>query len=150
MITVGVELGPKIAAIGKMFSPEERRGLMYVVATDMRDNIDTQFESQGAHFLGRRWQHLSERRLAERKAKDPAGPWPILQDTGNLRRSWETVATSERATVGTAGVSYASPHEFGQDRLPQRKILPYDALAREIAVTSAEVYVELMVGKLPK
>lgn len=146
MINVTVTLSPRLLGLDKVLGPEDRRALFFLIGQDMVTEIGEQFETQGRHFLGSQWKDLSERRKAEREAK---GTWPgkILQDTGALKRNRDAVATSESSTVRLTQ-QYASTHEFGEGRVPQRKILPPLDVARGIAVRSAQAYIELVVNKI--
>ena len=143
MINLSVELSPRVLGLDKVLGPEDRRQMLGVIGQDMVTEIGEQFETQGRHFLGSQWQDLSEWRKAERRAK---GTWPgkILQDTGALKRNTNLSVTSEVVTVGLLQ-QYASTHEFGEGRVPQRKILPRLDLAKTIATKSAVAYVDIVI-----
>ena len=144
MINFKAVIDPRLLDLGNnVLGPKQRQQMLFVVGQDMVEEIGQQFDTQGVHFLGRRWQDLSERRKSERAAK---GTWPglILQDTGNLKRSRNNIATDSVATVRLTA-NYASTHEQGEDNIPQRKILPPENVAKTVAIKSAQAYIDIVV-----
>ena len=90
--------------------------------------MDQQFRTQGAYFLGAEWTPLSPA-YARRKPKPPS-PFGILYRSGDLYRS----LTSEQAdghvkhltptdAVMGSSIEYGKYHQSGGGKLPQRKIL---------------------------
>lgn len=89
--------------------------------------MDEQFRTEGAYFLGGGWAPLSPE-YAKRKPKPPA-PFGILYRSGDLYRSLATEGaghvkrlTPTDAVMGTVDEK-AKWHQVGDARLPQRKIL---------------------------
>ena len=94
------------------------------------------------------WGELSKAtKKARRKGKGKNKEPKILQDTGHLRRSFVGDATSQLARVGTV-IKYSEYHEDGTEKIPQRKMLPSDERAMEIAVETTDKYIDNQIKKL--
>jgi len=86
----------------------------------------TKHESGSLH-----WKRLSPATIAMRREGGGSGTPQILRDTGNLMNRWERSATAS-AGVLKSKQNYSATHEFGQGRVPQRKIFPTAKQGREI------------------
>jgi len=69
------------------------------------------------------WKPLSKRTLAERRKGKGKGRPKILDDTGRLKSNWKRSA-SDRFGVLESMLEYSSTHEFGEGKVPKRKIFP--------------------------
>lgn len=88
-----------------------------------------------------KWPPLSPVTIALRR-KGPRGdvsPKP-LQDTGRLKGGFEVSATDKAGFVKNR-VNYASIHENGKGRVPQRKMFPTVKQGEEIAKPAYEAFV---------
>lgn len=83
------------------------------IADQLSTSTKANFNSQGGRF-GTRW--------ASRKQ---AYPWPILQKTGRLSKSFKTSYTNKSASI-TNNASYAKYHQLGTRKLPVRGILGWN------------------------
>ena len=95
--------------------------------------VDQNFKAEG---FEKKWKALSPITIARRTNKSST----ILQDRGNLKNSFNKGGplnkfnlTKATVTIGSQ-VQYASAHELGQRRIPQRKILPTKATAHKHAI----------------
>jgi len=70
--------------------------------------IDKGFRTQGIATTGKKWKGLSENTIYARRRKSSK----ILQDTGNLRRSFVMDFSEKQVKVGTA-LAFAEVHEKG-------------------------------------
>lgn len=145
MISITVDIGPRIEKVNKLFNPSMRQDMMEDIVQNLYgEHIVEQFNTQGALF-GKKWKQLSESRIEQRKK---AGTWPaetpILVEYGYLRGRWDLRWTSEAGYLRTLA-TYASTHEFGEGRVPQRKILPPPLVGKAIVVGLANRYIDLVV-----
>lgn len=118
----------------------DQRNLLKRVGIQWLNEISSNFENQGNE--GTAWVPLKAKTLERRRKGKGAGEGLILQDTGELRRSFTMDAGSVTLKVGTVKV-YAPPHEYGwpEKNIPQRKMLPTDQRELEIAITTAESFI---------
>ncbi|WP_102158678.1 phage virion morphogenesis protein [Zhihengliuella halotolerans] len=85
-----------------------------------------QFETQGRRLGNSKWAPLSPKYAAQKARAFPG--MPLLVATGDLRKSLAfrpfgiDEITSKGMTLGTA-VPYASYHQRGTPRMPQRKLV---------------------------
>lgn len=104
------------------------------VAEVLHDTVSSQFDDEGAHGLGSRWQQLNEDYEAWKRAK--VGDKPILQLTGAMRRAFLEDGTRDLTDThlvwgidtqtdedGQPIKTYADAHQAGKGRMPQRKIV---------------------------
>lgn len=106
--------------------------------------VQKNFASQGGEHKNNfgPWKKLSLKTIAGRRK----GSSKILQDTGRLKNSFEFKASSKGAVLFTR-VKYAKKHEFGEGRIPQRKIMPSDKQAEEIIKPVYKKFAERSVKK---
>ena len=86
---------------------------------------------------GKPWKPLSPSTIARRGG----GLTRILQDTGTLRRSFGSKATSRLVRIGTP-ILYAPTHQEGERKIPQRQMLPSKKRGLEIAVKVTDNYIK--------
>ena len=149
-IKVSVELSDKVRKMVELFSPESRKKMYFLMGQALNKEVGLQFDSQGAHFLGQRWQPLSEMRIKQRQDKNPNRAITILFDTGALKSRREVIATPDEGGVHLLQ-QYASTHEegglvssgFGSFAVPQRKILPNERQSTVIVTKVVNEYIEL-------
>ncbi|MFZ9311565.1 MAG: phage virion morphogenesis protein [Arenimonas sp.] len=108
------------------------------VAGVLRQHMTRQFASEGSHGQAGGWKPLSKR-YAKWKAKKFPGR-PILEATGKMKRSLtgvtgDTVLVMQPLIFGIGTKrKYASYHQRGGGRLPQRKIIDLtEADKRDVA-----------------
>ena len=94
--------------------------------------VDKNFKAEG---IEKRWKPLSPKTIARRRK----GSSRILQDTGKLKGSFNKGRSGNvhkirgtEVSVGT-NVVYASTHEHGRGKIPKRKMLPTERMARKLA-----------------
>jgi phage gpG-like protein len=74
--------------------------------------VDKGFKTEGVAVTGKKWKKISAAtRAARRKGPGRGGP-RILQDSGDLRRSFAMDFNEKEARVGSA-IKYSKVHEFG-------------------------------------
>lgn len=114
------------------------RGLMGRIGVDLLNEVSENFKNEGNE--GDHWTPLTAATIARRrnKAKETIR---ILQNTGDLRRSFVPDADDSTVRVGSP-VIYSIFHEEGTDRIPQRKMLPTQKRGLEIALDVTERYVD--------
>ena len=100
-------------------------------------NFDTESNS-GTRWAplkaGGRWRSVSGAKGKKVRFLDKSAR--ILQDTGNLRRSFAEIYSADVAGVGSTNVEYARAHEKGVPKrnLPARPMLPTREQVSSIAV----------------
>lgn len=84
--------------------------------------VQENFREEGDKVGG--WQGFADSTL-ERIAKYDPGrePAKLLQNSGRLRISFKPFYTADDAGIGSR-IPYAEFHQDGNDRLPQRRMLP--------------------------
>lgn len=91
------------------------------------------FKQQGALIQTGGWKKLSERTIAKRRK----GSSNILNDTGRLKQSYDLysgehgIIKGNRVTVGTND-KRAPTHQYGLNKVPQRRMLPEGPQAKGI------------------
>ena len=114
--------------------------------------FDQQFLSAGA-YGGDPWEPLSEETL---RRKGMLGPWMILQDSGDLRRSLTQRGAKDNILemmepdvlrVGSSDPAGAFA-ELGTEHSPQRAILPAEIPPEEIAAWRDLITAYLLTGDL--
>ena len=155
------EVRDRMRKAGEIFDQET---FLEVIGMRALAWINENFETDGGKVGG--WQPLSENTVAQRR-KGSSKP---LQDTGNLRGSFEYEVSGNQVKVGTS-VEYAKFHEFGTDPytidmgntgvmafmttggvvvvrsvdhpgIPQRRILPNDREGMELAMLIVKAKLE--------
>lgn len=101
------------------------------IERELMHSVDQNFDARGGLFGG--W--------APRK---DANPWPLLENTGELRGGFMSAVKSDYLEIGNS-VSYFKYHQSNQprERLPRRVMLKIDA-TRKIFITKA--FQEYLVG----
>lgn len=103
-------------------------GLLKAIGIRQRTWVNENFETEGSSVGG--WQTLAESTIARRRK----GSSKVLQDTGTLKRSFSYKVIGTNAVLVGTNIHYAQYHEFGTSRVPQRKMLPSETQAKELAV----------------
>lgn len=102
------------------------------VAESLIDSVRDQFDSEGSHGLGSRWQPLNPDYAAWKQANYPGRK--MLVRTGGMKGAFLNYAQSVRVTPRSLTyeppVDYAGHHQRGQGRVPQRKIVALSAADR--------------------
>ena len=127
------------------FDIKNRRPLFSRIGVLLLNAVAENFQQQGHE--GTPWQALSPRTVAGRRKGPGTGSARILEDTGELRRSFTMEATNESLRVGTAKI-YAPPHEYGYKQIPQRKMLPSKKYGLQVAVDMADKYLKEQIQKV--
>lgn len=95
------------------------------VADALLEAVREQFESEGAHGLGSRWRPLNPEYAAWKQARYPGRK--ILVRTGGMKGAFlnrqQSTRVTPRSLVYEPRVDYAAPHQRGEGRVPQRKIV---------------------------
>lgn len=119
---------------------KNRRPLMNRIGVQLLNATMQSFKEQGHE--GAPWTALNPRTLARRRKgrgiKRSRGR--MLEDTGQLRRSFALEATNDSVRVGS-NVVYAPVHEFGTGVVPRRRMLPSLRAGLQTAVDVAAGYV---------
>jgi len=121
---------------------KDTRGANLAAATVLRAWIDRNFKAEGGlhEDATLKWKKLSPITIAMRRKGKKNFSDKILQDTGKLKENFQVSATSQRGRVKSTESSassltgYASIHEFGNDRIPKRKIFPTVEQGRKIVI----------------
>jgi len=92
--------------------------LMVAIAETMRTAVLKNFETEGAR-LGKKWQPLSLKTWMQRQKKGYTGP--ILQRTGQLKRSIVSSYGENYAQVST-NLIYAAIHHYGGQAGRNKKV----------------------------
>lgn len=92
--------------------------------TIILDRVEQNFDKRGALFGG--W-----------KPRTKAYPWPLLEKTGKMRKSFKSESTKTQLTVGNTA-DYFKYHQSNKARtkIPRRVMLDIDA-ASAILITKA-------------
>jgi len=115
--------------------------------------VREQFETEGQHFLGEKWEPLSPAYAAWKEKNYPN--MPILQRTRRLIRSLTEESHPEHiaeigpdsAVFGTE-VPYGRYHQAGSERLPRRQVLAVRDAMRRVAFRATLAYV--VTGRAPR
>ena len=83
---------------------------------------------------GDTWTPLQPSTIANKGSSKP------LIDTGNLRASFTFQVNRSSVDIGSP-VFYSEFHEFGTPSIPQRKILPKEKKASQIAIKETKRYI---------
>ena len=109
------------------------------IGVKLLNEISNTFKEE-AHE-GEKWKSLSEVTIKRRRKGKGTGKPKILQDTGTLKRSFVLKVDNIKVIVGTP-VEYSYKHEFGEERIPQRKMLPSYKKGLVIAIKVSDDYVK--------
>lgn len=146
-ITTNVDISPalrKLSAAQETFKLEPN---LKAVGKRLVTWIDDNFRSQGGLVGG--WLELSEATV-KRRRKGGNSKFPdtqILQDIGTLKSSFDNYGGTgyklgiARVRVGSELI-YAGTHNFGRDRIPQRRILPDNSQAKEVAINLIQARID--------
>ncbi|SHE48058.1 phage virion morphogenesis (putative tail completion) protein [Marinitoga hydrogenitolerans DSM 16785] len=93
--------------------------VMKDTALIMKQSILKNFDDQGTEQ--KKWKDLS-RKTKKRKQKEKGTSYPILVDTGRLKKSFNTSYTKYTARVYT-GVKYGVYHQTGTRKIPKRPFM---------------------------
>ena len=125
---------------------KKRRPLFNRIGVQMLNAIMLNFKEQGHE--GTPLAPVSKFTIARRRKGPGAkkGRGRILEDTGELRRSFAIEATDQSVRVGSPKI-YAPTHEFGRGPIPKRPMLPSRARGLQIAVDVAESYTNELIER---
>lgn len=99
--------------------------------------VQKNFQSQGGNVGG--WKPLARGgRWVKGYGIDPSAK--VLQDTGRLRSSFIPWATNTNAGIGS-NLPYSAKHEYGEDGLPVRRMLPK---RKEVIPQIRKIYVNFV------
>ena len=125
---------------------QRRRPLFNRIGVQLLNAVMQNFKEQGHE--GTPWTPLSRFTIARRRkgrgVKKSRGR--ILEDTGELRRSFAIEATEQSVRVGSPKI-YAPTHEFGRGPIPKRPMLPSRTHGLQIAVDAAESYTNELIER---
>lgn len=126
---------------------KNRRAMMNRIGVQLLNAVALTFREEGHE--GKPWSPLKPRTLARRRKGKGRGRGRILEDTGELRRSFTSQTTNDEVRVGTPKI-YAPTHEFGRGNIPERRMIPSQRRGLQLAIDVAEKYLEegLQAGKL--
>lgn len=119
-------------------SIKNRKPLFNRIGVQLLNAISENFQQQGHE--GTPWAPLSQRTIAGRRNKNKSSI-KILEDTGELRRSFASEATDAQVRVGTKKI-YAPPHEYGYKNIPERRMLPSKKMGLQLAVDVVDNYIK--------
>jgi len=93
------------------------------------------FRKQAVPGTSDKWTKLSKRRISQLKAKGTTTV-RILQDTGDLRKSFTIEGTNRRRAVVGTNIVYAGQHHFGfpKRNIPKRPMLPPDKVVEKLGL----------------
>ena len=129
MIKITIDVTAELARLAELKANFSERGALKAIGMRQLGWINQNFQNEGSLVGG--WKPLATSTIARRRK----GSQRILQDTGRLRASFDLFGmriTSESVTVGSTN-SVAAYHEHGTNRLPQRRMLPNEQEATELA-----------------
>lgn len=138
----GKELQRKFKKLAKKL--KNRRKLFNRIGVVLLNDVTKSFKDE-AHE-GKSWKTLSPNTILRRRKGKGAGTARILQDTGKLKGSFAMKVGRDEVRVGS-NVDYAPFHEEGKGKIPQRKMLPSDERALELAVDTTENLIEEEIKK---
>lgn len=125
---------------------KQRRAMMNRIGVQLLNAVSQNFKEQGHE--GAAWEPLKPRTLARRRTgrgvKKSRGR--ILEDTGQLRRSFAAEADNDSVRVGS-NVIYAPTHEFGRGAIPKRPMLPGMRKGLQLALMITENYIAESINK---
>lgn len=75
------------------------------------------------------------------KPRRRAYPWPILEKTGTMKKSWEKKVTPKYLEIKNT-TDYATYHHFGGAYLPVRKLVGGTVKIMDIIKTRIEKYIK--------
>lgn len=128
-------------AMGDLFPFHKRASIM------LDAWVQRNFKTEGGNLTGGKWPAFAYGGRAVKKAKSNAvsiarssqslsgsyrgliyidGTAKLLQDTGDLRKSFAPFATAKDAGVGS-WLPYSKPHNEGLGPLPKRRMLPSES-----------------------
>lgn len=127
----------------KLIDKLKNKTAMYKrIGVELLNEISDTFDKETHE--GKQWKPLSKYTIERRRQGRSVGRPIILQDTGTLRRSFvpnkAIRADNNKVVVGT-NIEYAPQHEFGEGRIPQRKILPSYRRGLKIAIKVTDKYI---------
>jgi len=103
--------------------------------------VQLNFKTKGHNVGG--WKSLADATKTKKRGGESAVP---LQDTGDLKRKWQHIATDKTAILRSA-VDYGVPHDQGgrNNRPPQRRILPDEKEAFNIVKPAYQALMKLAI-----
>lgn len=149
MISIEVRIAKNnpVSAMAEALTPRNRRTVHRQIGERLRGIVLRNFQYERND--GNKWAPLKPKTV-KRKALD--GYKKILQNTGQLRQSFDKVWDENKAGVGAKGFvggkrpfELAAIHEFGvpQKGIPARPMLPSKALALETAIKVYNKYISV-------
>ena len=125
---------------------KKRKPLFNRIGVQLLNAVMQNFKEQGHE--GTPWTPLSRFTIARRRKGRGVkkGRGRILEDTGELRRSFAIEATDQSVRVGSPKI-YAPTHEFGRGPIPKRPMLPSRERGLQIAVDVAESYTNELIER---
>ncbi len=113
---------------------ENAQAAFDAMAPGIVQELVANFPAEGS-LLGDPW----EPRKYDGTAKENA--WPILDKTGKMKQSWQSVAESNKLTI-TNMADYATYHNFGTAFLPIRKIVGFSDAIIQIIQQKFTIYLK--------
>lgn len=132
MLEIKADLSKSKKLIAKLQAYMKPEAISKAIGLRLLRFIDQNFREEGKLIDPSGWKPLKESTIARRRK----GSSRILQDTGNLKRSFDAfgyVVGPGKVTVGTKTI-YASTHQFGTagKGIPARPMLPEGSRAASI------------------
>lgn len=119
-----------------------RIGVNAVVAGKLWSMVMENFKSESHE--GEPWEPLAPSTIERRQTKR-GGKVAILQDTGQLRQSFESFSNNDLAGVGSVSsrkhAELSEIHQEGLGNVPARPMLPSEKRAQAEAVKIYDVYI---------
>lgn len=116
--------------------------LLRAIALRQRKWIDDNFRGEGKLSVGG-WGPLKAATIARRRK----GSSQILQDTGRLKGSFDTLDIGDTYVVVGSRLRYAATHNFGRGSIPARRMLPDRGQAKALATGILKATVEKFTRK---
>jgi len=148
-ITVGIKIDSQslLERLGKLKVVIDKDFLKAVGWRALQWTNDN-FEQEGKLQPTGPWQKLKDSTIARRREGPGSGSPKILQNIGNLKKSFSPYGVKESGRMVTIGTEapYASYHEEGTEHLPIRKMLPPEEIVQKLAVNIFDALVEQAYG----
>ncbi len=131
MIQVEVYADPAIAALGRVNAAARDRTVPNrQLGVQLQGWVLRNFQVGGS-MQSPSWEPLAESTL-QQKQQQGYSTTPLVR-TGHLRQSFRSFYDNDKAGVGSE-VPYSQYHETGTAKLPQRAMLPSQAIALDFAL----------------
>lgn len=145
----------KVNRLDKKLDEQDRKRLHKRISVYLLKWVDTNFKTEGGKVGG--WQKLKlggrplpRSQRTETKQLDSSAK--VLQDTGQLRRSFVPFSDSNTAGVGSEigkfdNLPYAKKHHEGHGALPRRQLIPTVNQVGDEILEMYEEYIEQVVNE---